>query len=251
MIKALSISPPANSVPFTPAENYELAAGASETLEFRGLNRQRYGFDRIVPYANLPAHVTLTAELNNEKILFRNVNVLALTRLFLHRHLIFPWVIRSANVLRVTVTNTHPTDTAIGSVMLNGVDEPYLAKMEAAYQDAGIPTPSARLLYGNATIPAQANDFAVNVEQPANDVLFRSMAIGTTSDSDILVKMEIWTEKMKDLVFAEQINNEYSSLRSRVNFKLSQNTPFTLKTTNLNATDSVKFTYIAEAYDVE
>lgn len=239
--------PPKDSEIYTPAQLFEVAGNGSVTKTFRGVSGHEFGFNRIIIGSTAPTQMRVKAVLNGDKTIFDNVHISALKNLFLHRSLLSPFVIEDTNNLEITITDESGAAQK-ANVMLAGMDHIGLRAFRQHQVAKFGKVLKPVFLYGSDTINANQVDKQIEIKKKAKPVIFTGMQVGSDSLSNVLVSMAIDTDEIKSQVFAEQVNDEFLSMRSIIPYELSATVPFWLYATNLDGANPHNLSFIAEAY---
>lgn len=238
---------PKDAVPFNPAKTVTIAAGASETMTLSGRGGAAYGFNRILPYADDMANVTVKALLNNERIIFQDVQLSVLREFFANGPTAAPFVIQRNNTLEFTLTNNAATDQT-ANIELLGYGTPTLIALKEAYEAQGLKMPTPVFFYAKELITAGISNQPVTIPNKSVDSEIVRAAIKTTNDNDLRVSLNLFNETIKNDVFIQQFNDEFSSGKpSQVPLKVGANEPFSLFANSASANDET-LSFFAEAY---
>lgn len=242
-----NITPPADSTPYNPAKFVSVPANGTVSITLAGRNSELFGFDRMLPGSPSPDAITVTAILNEEIILFKDVKLSAIIQHFKHLKLLAPYVIQQNNNLVFELTNSTGAAVPVNMQLL-GYDAPGVRALQAAYKNKGVRMPEPIFLFANATVPASAQSFAINIPtKPVNLRLLRSTIV-TEDDNDITVSMKVYNETIKNQVFVEQFNQEYESSYPFIPFEVGVSVPFTLQADNLDGANAHDLHFLGEAY---
>src|SRR6056297_2248041 len=100
--------PPTESTPFNPAKAIEIPAGGSGNIMMNGMGGESFGVRKILPYAADMNKVLVSARLNEDLYLFRDLQLSVVHRLFQQIDgLLAPFIIQKSNSLVFELTNTH------------------------------------------------------------------------------------------------------------------------------------------------
>jgi hypothetical protein len=237
---------PKNSTPYTPAKYVNVPNGGTAEMEFTGRSGATFGFNRILPGGQNLNDLTVTAELNEDWTLFKDIKLSVLRDHFKSKALLAPFIIQENNTLRLTISNPLGSDKK-ASVQLLGYDAPYLKRLINAYSNKGYSMPKPVFLHANDEIGASAKAQAVDIKTKAVDVRMVRATIKTDSDDDILVTVQIYNESVKNKVFIQQFNDEFESNYANVPFVIGKAVPLSLITENLDSSKH-DLCFLGESY---
>ena len=245
-----NFTPPGNASPYNPAKTVTVPAGGEAEIKLKGRSADVFGLTRILPYCSDFNGIEIEARLNNERILFEPVQLSAVRELFVDSELLAPLIIQKNNDLRFTLTNT--TAAAIDTnIELLGYDGPSLRKLVGMYDDKGIEMPTPVFLFAKEEIAAGAANQGVAIPSKSVDLELLRAAIRTDSDDDMTVSLEIYNETVKNSVFVQQFNDEFSNgRRSFVPIEVGKNVPVTLNASNANVAAQT-LSFFGEGYVYE
>lgn len=237
---------PKNSTPYTPAKYANVPNGGTAVMEFTGRSGATFGFDRILPGGQSLNDLTVTAQLNEDWTLFKDIKMSVLRDHFKSKSLLAPFVIQENNTLRLTISNDTGSDKK-ASVQILGYDAPYLAKLINAYSQKGFSMPKPVFLHANEEIDANATAHSVDVKTKAVDVRMVRATIRTDSDPNLLVTVQVYNESVKNKVFIQQFNDEYESKYANVPFVIGKAVPLSLIVQNLDSS-AHDLCFLGESY---
>jgi hypothetical protein len=248
MIQSIThITPAGDARPYNPAKTVTVAAGGSYDLTLQGRAADVFGINRILPWCSDMNAVTITARINHERMLFEDVRLPVIRELFKAGKLKAPFIIQKNNELTLTLNNTSASDLAV-NIELLGYDGPNLRKLVSMYKQQDFPMPTPVFLYGSGTVNANAANQRINIPTKSKDVVLERMALHTSSDEYIHVSLQVYNETIKNDVFVNQLNDEYSNgHRALVPIKIKKSVPFTLAASNVDSADHW-LSYMGEAY---
>lgn len=249
-------SPPPKAAPYNPAKTVTVPGNGTEELTLKGRSADVFGIMRMLPYAPWPTNVPppppansieITATLNNDRILFKDVQLPAIRELFMDSELLAPLIIQENNDLTFTLTNTSGNDIDV-SMQLIGYDGPTTRKLVSLYEKRGIKMPTPVFLFAKDEIAANADNQVVDIPSKSVDVELHRAAIRSDSDDDLTVSLERYNETIKNGVFVRQFNDEFSiGRRSFVPIEVGKSVPFTLKASNASSNPQT-LSFFGEAY---
>ncbi len=245
-----NFTPPPDAAPYNPAKTITVPAGGTADMELQGRGSDVFGITRMLPYCSDFNAIEVRAELNNERIIFSDIQLSVLRQLFRSGQLLAPYIIQQNNDLGFTFTNTSGSDIDVNMQLL-GYDGPSLRKLIRLYEKQAVAMPKPVFLYAKAEIPSFATKQPVDIPSKSVDVELHRAAVRTDSDPDMSVSLETYNETIKNGVFVQQLNDEFSNgRRALVPIEIGKNVPFSLKATNRNA-DPQTLSFLGEAYVID
>jgi hypothetical protein len=242
--------PPTESTPFNPAKAIEIPAGGSGHIMMNGMGGESFGVRRILPYAPNMEKVLVSARLNEDLYLFRDLQLAVVHRLFQRiEGLLAPFIIQKSNSLVFELTNTHSAPQTI-NIEVIGFDHFGLAKLAAIYEEIGSPMPQPRFLYGQATLPSGAVNIDLGVKAKSIDVEARRLAMCSDRPGDITASLKVYNTTIRNEVFVEQLNDEFSQFYANVPFIVGSNMPFQVYGSNRGPSQA-NVSFLCEAYAVQ
>lgn len=239
--------PPAAASPYNPATTITVPKSDSKKFTLVGRGADVFGLNRILPWCSSMGDITMKAMLNNDRLLFEDIQLSAIRQLFENGELLAPYIIQKNNNLEITLTNNDTVNDIEVNVQLLGYDGPTLRKLISDYNTAGLSMPTPIFLYGNASVLANAKRQRIDIPTKAVDVILNRMAIRTDSDDDIRVSLQIYNETVKNGVFVQQINDEFALQRTIVPYIIGKNVPFNLEATSTSGNNQT-LSFLGEAY---
>jgi hypothetical protein len=247
MIQTINeFEPPQNASPYNPAKTVTVPANDEAEITLKGRSANAFGFNRILPWCADMDAIEIKAELNEDRTIFKPVQLSVVRELFHNHSLLAPYIIKKHNDLRFTLTNPTGTDIDV-NIQVLGYDAPALQKLVNDYKAAGLKMPRPAFLYGKGEVPANSSNHPIEVPTKSKDVDLIKAAIKSGSDKDIRVSLEVYNETIKNRVFIQQLNDEYEAGRSMVPIPVGRNVPFTVKASNTNANPQT-LSFLGEAY---
>jgi len=241
--------PPKESSPYNPSKALELSAGGSGQIIMNGMGGECFGIRRILPYSQDMNKTMVSARLNEDLYIFRDVQLSVVHILFKSIDGLFaPFVIQKNNNIVFELENKSTTKQTV-NIQLIGYDQYAMSKLHRAYGQIGAPIPSPRFLYGHNTVPAGGINADLGVKSKSVDVEVRRMAM-SSDHSGVTASMKVYNTTVRNELFIEQINDEFDGRYANVPFIVGSNVPFDVYATNLNGqTASVSF--LCECYVVQ
>ena len=242
--------PPTESTPFNPAKAIEIPAGGSGHIMMNGMGGESFGVRKILPYALDMNKVFVSARLNEDLYLFRDLQLSVVHRLFQHIDgLLAPFIIQKSNSLVFELTNTHNAAQTV-NIQLVGYDHYSLTKLINIYADIGSPMPQPRFLYGQATLAPGAVNIDMGVKAKSIDVEARRLAMSSDRPGDITASLKVYNTTIRNEVFLEQINDEFGQFYANVPFIIGSNMPFQVYASNKGA-QQASVSFLCESYVVQ
>lgn len=242
--------PPSESTPFNPAKSVDIPAGSSGQILMNGMGGESFGVRRILPYAPYMDNVLVSARLNEDLYLFRDLQLSVIHRLFQHiEGLLAPFVIQKSNSLVFELTNTHSSAQTV-NIQVIGYDHFGMAKLAAIYNEIGNPMPLPRFLYGQATLAPGAINTDMGVKAKSVDVQARRLAMSSDRPGDITTSLKVYNTTIRNEIYLEQINDEFSQFYANVPFIIGSNMPFQVYASNKGASQA-NVSFLCEAYVVQ
>lgn len=238
---------PAKSTPYNPARRITIPGNGEEPVLLQGKSAGLFGFTRILPYCSNMMGITVTAELNNEFTIFKDVHLATIRQFFLNNELLGPYVIQEEQDLLLTLKNTTGGDLD-ANVQILGYDAPAMERLKSLYSQRGIPMPKPNFLYANEEIAADATNQVVEVPTKSVDLDLVRMAIRTSNDDDISASLQIYNETVKNQLFVQQINDEFDGGYQKVPIPVKKKVPFSILASNSDAGNARDFSFLGEAY---
>lgn len=239
--------PPKESTPFNPAKSIVLEAGASGQITMNGMGGESFGVRRILPYAPNMDAIFVSARLNEDLYLFRDLQLSVVRSLFKSTQgLLGPFIIQKNNSLVFELTNAGLVQQTV-NIEVIGYDHFGLSKLQSIYNEINAPLPQPRFLYGQAGLPAGAVNSDLGVKAKSIDVEVRRLAVSSDRPGDITLSMKIYNTTVRNEVFVEQLNDEFSRFYANVPFIVGSNVPFQVYASNRGATQA-NVSFLCEAY---
>lgn len=238
---------------WAPSVARSIPAGQTDTFEFIGFGGDLYAANRFGVAAADPAKlhkIKATAETDQgRETWFKDVQLLALQRLFSDRSFAGGIVIDTNRKLRIKVQNTDAAAQWV-SINLNGYDKPeYLQKVEQ-YELADRPVPKPQFAYATETVQAGADQQRIVINLPAVDTHLARIAISSENDDDLIVSFNVDNEIIFPDRFVSAINDEFRNKSIIAPVLLEKHLRFEAFVTNLNGVNSREISIIAETYKV-
>lgn len=232
---------------YTPVLTGTLSAGASATLEFRGPNNGEFGIKRILVGCTNPNEVLATATLNTEETIFSNVHLSVLQRLFLERSLRWPLRIAPNNTLKLTLTNQNGAQAHEYAVGLAGFDALGMKALRLWLRKRKLRMRTPVFLSAYTTLTANQDNKQVDVELRSYALSVVRLIMGSSTESDVRVSINVYNDEVKKKSFLTMINDEFSRFEAVPPIKLRPRDPLTLYVSNAGA-GTPDFSVMAEAY---
>ena len=241
-----NFKPPNGASAYNPAKHMVLDAGETGEMVMNGMGGDTFGINRILPYAKHMDEITISARLNEDYYIFRDVSLRCVYNLFKSiDKLLAPFIIQQNNHIVFELTNNHAQSQAV-NIQLIGYDHATLAKLQDAYSDIGETIPVPRFLYGRAQLPAGAVG-DLGVKSKSIDVQARRMAMSSTVEDEVTVSMRIYNTTIRSEMFVEQVNYEFDGLYANVPFIIGSNVPFAVNANN-RSDSPANVSFLCEAY---
>jgi len=241
--------PPKESSPYNPAKSLELAAGSTGEIIMNGMGGESFGVRRILPYSQDMSKIMVSARLNEDLYMFRDVQLSVVHILFKSIDGLFaPFVIQKNNNIVFELENKAVTPQTV-NIQLIGYDQYAMSKLQRAYEQIGAPVPSPRFLYGHASVPAGGINADLGVKSKSVDVEVRRIAM-SSDRPDITASMKIYNSTVRSELFIDQINDEFDGQYANVPFIVGSNVPFDVYATNQNGL-AAAVSFLCECYVVQ
>lgn len=239
--------PPPQSTPFNPAKSVELEAGQSGVIIMNGMGGESFGVRRILPYASDMDAVFVSARLNEDLYLFRDLQLSVVHRLFKSTEgLLAPFIIQKSNSLAFELINRSSTSQIV-NIQVVGYDHFGLSKLQAIYSEIGASMPQPLFLYGQASIAAGAINTDMGVKSKSVDVEVRRLAMSSDRPGAVTVSIKIYNTTVRNELFIEQLNDEFGRFYANVPFIVGSNVPFQVYASN-NGDAENNVSFLCEAY---
>lgn len=242
--------PPTESTPFNPAKAVEIPAGGSGHIIMNGMGGESFGVRKILPYASNMDKVFVSARLNEDLYLFRDLQLSVVHRLFQRIDgLLAPFIIQKSNSLVFELTNTHNSAQTI-NIQLVGYDHYSLTKLINIYKEISSPMPQPRFLYGHTTLASGAFNIDMSVKAKSIDVEARRLAMSSDRPGDITASLKVYNTTIRNEVYLEQLNDEFGQFYANVPFIIGSNMPFQVYASNKGPSEA-NVSFLCEAYVVQ
>ena len=242
--------PPTESTPFNPAKAIEIPAGDTGHIMMNGMGGESFGVRKILPYAPDMNTIFVSARLNEDLYLFRDLQLSVVHRLFQQIDgLLAPFIIQKSNSLVFELTNTHSAAQTV-NIQLIGYDHYSLTKLINIYSDIGSPMPQPRFLYGQATLAAGAVNIDMGVKAKSIDVEARRLAMSSDRPGDITASLKVYNTTIRNEVYLEQLNDEFGQFYANVPFIIGSNMPFQVYASNKGPSQA-NVSFLCESYVVQ
>ena len=242
--------PPTQSSPFNPAKAIEIPAGGTRHIMMNGMGGERFGVRKILPYAPDMNKVFVSARLNEDLYLFRDLQLSVVHRLFQGTPgLLAPFIIQKSNSLVFELTNTHNAAQTV-NIQLVGYDHYSLAKLLTIYSGLGVPMPQPRFLYGQATLAPGAVNIDMGVKAKSIDVEARRVAMSSDRPGEVTASLKVYNTTIRNEVYLEQINDEFGQFYANVPFIIGSNMPFQVYASNKGPSQA-NVSFLCESYVVQ
>lgn len=249
----MNLSTVINGQYYSPAKNINIASGATKEIEFRGLSGDPYLFNRINIGCNDPSKLNLVKAkgvLNKRDTIFKDVQLLAMQRLFTHRSLKGGYKIAKNKTLKITLENTAATALDI-SIDLNGYDKVQYQHKLQQYEERGAKYPEPYFVYGTADIAAGADQQKVNLDLPTEDSILHRIAMSSGSDNNLRASFRVDNTDIMPERFISQVNDQFKDMDIIYPVKLNSDLPFNCLVSNLDAANGYEVSVLCEVYKVQ
>lgn len=242
--------PPSQSTPFNPAKAIDLGPGETGEIIMNGMGGESFGVRRLLPYAKNMDAIFVSARLNEDLYLFRDLQLSVVHNLFRSTQgLLAPFIIQKSNSLVFELKNTAAVQQTV-NIEIVGYDHYSLSKLQSIYQDIDTPMPQPRFLYGRGVLAAGVVNTDLGVKSKSVDVEARRLAMSCDKPGDVTVSMKIYNTTIRNEVFIEQINDEFHRAQANVPFIVGSNVPFQVYASNKGA-EQANVSFLCEAYVVQ
>lgn len=241
------------AVYYTPAVTLDVPAGGSATTDLQGYNSGLYGLNRILIGGSNLSSINVSAELNGEPgnpTILEPVQANALQNLFAYRSLKGAIPIKNRTNLHLTLSNTSASTIKVNVQIVGYTAEHYHA-LKDSYQARGITFPQPYFVQGQITLAAGATNSKLAITLPAAKLRLTRMALGSDSDSNIMLKIRQDKHYIKPQVFLSQINDEFRDMDIILPYDLEPRKPFEIYFDNLDGANPHTVSFIAETYKVD
>jgi len=241
--------PPKESSPYNPSKSLELSAGGKGEIIMNGMGGESFGIRRILPYSQDMNKVMVSARLNEDLYMFRDVQLSVVHTLFKSIDGLFaPFVIQKNNNIVFELENKATTKQTV-NIQLIGYDQYAMSKLHRAYEQIGAPIPSPRFLYGHSSVPAGGINADLGVKSKSVDVEVRRIAM-SSDRNDVTASMKVYNTTVRSELYIDQINDEFDGKYANVPFIVGSNVPFDVYATNLNS-QTAAVSFLCECYVVQ
>ncbi|WP_146198564.1 hypothetical protein [Rhodohalobacter mucosus] len=241
--------PPKESSPYNPSKSLELAAGAKGEVIMNGMGGESFGIRRILPYSQDMNKIMVSARLNEDLYMFRDVQLSVVHTLFKSIDGLFaPFIIQKNNNIVFELENKSTAKQTV-NIQLIGYDQYAMGKLQSAYAQIGSPVPVPRFLYGHASVPAGGFNADLGVKSKSVDVEVRRIAM-SSDQQNIITSMKIYNTTVRNELFIDQINDEFDGRYANVPFIVGSNVPFDVYATNMNG-QAAEVSFLCEGYIVQ
>lgn len=239
--------PPKQSTPFNPAKSVDIPAGGTGEIIMNGMGGESFGVKRILPYAPNMNSIFVSARLNQDLYLFRDLQLSVIRQLFKSTQgLLAPFIIQKSNSLVFELKNTDPATQTV-NIQVVGYDHYGLSKLQSIYGELGSPMPQPRFLYGQVTLPAGAVNTDMGVKAKSVDVEARRLAMSSDKPGAVTASLKIYNTTIRNEIYIEQINDEFGQFYANVPFIVGSNVPFQVYVSNRAATQAT-VSFLCETY---
>lgn len=240
---ALTLPPPQQIV--APSRVYELADGATDSEEFRGLDRDELAIQRIL-FGGITdeqaRNVVVVATLNqNENVFPNGTTVYALRQLF-RRPLRWPLLIADGQKLKISLTNN--TGDAISVPMsILGLDGVQVAALHAQAGD----WPQPVFLTERLDVAAGQQRRRMPVGTRAYDVILHRIWLTSDAPDDVRATFALNNSEFRQNVDESMVLAEFDPTGAAWDIRLSRRDALVLYLAN-NGAASASVTVLGEAY---
>ena len=239
--------PPKQSTPFNPAKSVEVSAGGTGEIIMNGMGGESFGVKRILPYARDMNTIFVSARLNQDLYLFRDLQLSVVHQLFKSTQgLLAPFIIQKSNSLVFELKNTDPATQTV-NIQVVGYDHYGLSKLQSIYSGLGVPMPQPRFLYGQVALPPGAINSDMGVKAKSVDVEARRLAMSSDKTGAVTASLKIYNTTIRNEVYIEQINDEFGQFYANVPFIVGSNVPFQVYASNKGASQA-NVSFLCETY---
>lgn len=242
---------PKDSSPFNPSKTIMVDAQDKGEIVLNGLGGDVFGISKILPYAPQMDQILVSARLNEDLYLFRNILLSVVHTLFKSIDGLYaPFVIQKNNAIVFELENMAETEQSV-NIQLIGPDQYGMSKLEQAYRQIGSDMPVPRFLYGHATVLGGSVNTDLGVKSKSMDVEVRRMAMKANQFEDrIMSSIRVYNNTVRKDVFIGQINDEFDGHYANVPFIVGSNMPFLVYATNLAGADA-EVSFLCESYEAQ
>ncbi|MGM0587079.1 MAG: hypothetical protein ACQETE_01575 [Bacteroidota bacterium] len=235
---------------YTPSETVDIASGSSYTMKFSGRKGYRFGVNRILPGGTNLNEVTAIVRNNNGRdTVIPEVQLAALRQLFRARSLRGAIIVESGSEIEIELKNNGAGTNKV-SIMLNGYDGPHLEEKIRPYREAGLDYPQPQFLTANVALSTGTSEQREAISLPSYPVRMYRMALVSEDETEVRVSMRQDKTRIKDNVYASQINDEFEDMDIILPQTLQAAVPFDLFLSNDGA-QTRNVSYLAEAYRIQ
>ncbi|MEX2602799.1 MAG: hypothetical protein WD361_01285 [Gracilimonas sp.] len=239
--------PPKESSAYNPAKSTDVEAGSTAQIIMNGMGGERYGIRKILPFSPNMDKILISARLNEDLYLFRDIQLSVVHNLFKSIDGLFaPFIIQKNNHVVFELTNTGTTKQTV-NIQLVGYDQFALSKLSAAYQQMGASVPVPRFLYGHGTVPINGLNIDLGVKSKSVDVEVRRMAMSSDRPGAVTASMKVYNTTVRDEIFIEQLNDEFNDKYINVPFIVGSNVPFDVYASNFGS-QPAEVSFLCESY---
>ena len=245
--------PPKGTLPYAPSATVTIGAGATETLEFVGLDGEAFGFTRILVDAGNLNQIRATIKNNKGRdTLATGVHLAAIRQLFLNRALHAPFVIENQNRLDVQLTND-TVGALTARVQLVGYTEEMLEAWRSWSQETHGRILQPIFVHASEQLAAGASKKQVAVDIGTARAEVSRMAMGSEALSDISLSVQAVNQRMRkvtidDDVTAAMLNDRYLDRAAESPILVDPSHSLTLFFTNASGVATRRVSMIGEAY---
>ncbi|MCH8567620.1 MAG: hypothetical protein LAT67_05125 [Balneolales bacterium] len=232
---------------YTPSQNFIVPPGGTITKQFYPRTGNQYGFNRILVGATNTTALFMSAEINNETTIFRDVHVETVRRLFRSRTLESPFIIKASRSLSITITNVSNQEQEV-TVQLAGFDDWLLKRWVEDRKNQGQRILTPAFFYGKAEVGATERGKLLNLPPRSENMIVTRMQLASNGDADIRVSLREYSSDLKQNLFLEQLNDEFDLKTALVPYRIKANWPLELVFDNRHPTQSRTVSALLEAY---
>lgn len=239
--------PPKQSSPYNPAKSIELEAISKGQIIMNGMGGESFGIRRILPYCEDMSKIMVSARLNEDLYMFRDIQLSVVHTLFKSIDGLFaPFVIQKNNSVVFELENKAMTPQTV-NIQLIGYDQYGMSKLRAAYDQIGGTMPVPRFLYGHSSVQAGAINTDLGVKSKSVDVEVRRMAMSSDRPGGITASMKVYNTTVRNELFVDQINDEFDGKYANVPFIVGANVPFDVYASNTGS-QNAEVSFLCECY---
>lgn len=242
--------PPKESSPYNPAKSMEMDPGNHGEIIMNGMGGESFGIRRILPYSENMNKIMVSARLNEDLYMFRDIQLSVVHTLFKSIDGLFaPFIIQKNNSIVFELENKATTTQHV-NIQLIGYDQYAMSKLRAAYGQIGASLPVPRFLYGHASVPAGGINSDLGVRSKSVDVEVRRIAMSSDQPERVTASMKVYNTTVRSELSIHQINDEFDGQYANVPFIVGANVPFDVYASNSNS-QAALVSFLCECYLIQ